>query len=388
MDRPVSTCVKNKPQKSTISCEVFLSPDRTWLQHAWQSLEERCHPVFFLSWHWIGCWLDCFVRHFYVIEARIDGRTVGLGVIVSSQGRPSRFHFAKQYYLHRTGDDSLDQIWIEYNDFLLEPAVADAVREKMLATLMAEVVGDGVLSVGACYRDTFTCAPPDLDRHQIWATSAYSVDFTAYRAKDLTPSQALSRSARYQIRRSLREYESLGPLTVTQALTVKDALCFFELARPLHIKRWGSQPGQSGFVNDGFRQFHQTLISRGIEDGSVAIYKVMAGQTLISVMYNFHWQNQVYFYLCALNYEIKGCHSKPGLVSHYLLINDAFEQGFDGYDFMGGFSRYKKTFANHETELAIYHIRQNRLRVRLEHTLRAIKQQFVTDEQSSASHPD
>lgn len=366
-------------QKNNMQCEVFFNPDRVWLAQVWQALEQRASANFFLSWRWIGCWLDCFVGNFYLIEARQGNQIVGLGIIVEARHKAG-LGLKKRYYLHRTGETRFDQIWIEYNDFLMLEGQESQIRQRMLSTVMRKLVKKEVLVIGACESDTFPATViPNLARQCIWETKTYTLDLERLKARHRRLDQAISRSARYQIRRSMRQYAALGKLAVSTATTPEAIKALLEEAHPLHVKRWGSQPGQSGFVNPYFMRFHHLMCVRNHD--VLAVSKITAGEHTVAIMYNFHWHGQVYFYLSALNYDVPITHAKPGLVAHYLLINQALADGASRYDFMGGATRYKRTFANMESGLAVYAFQQPSLALHVENTIRDFKHRLQVSEE-------
>ncbi len=110
-------------QQNHIQCELYKNPCKLWLEETWCELEQRSKPSFFLTWLWIGTWLDSFVDDFFIIEARKQNRTVGLGIFVQRSDKFFNIPIKNKLYLHRTGVPTRDQIWIEYNDFLLDAGV-------------------------------------------------------------------------------------------------------------------------------------------------------------------------------------------------------------------------------------------------------------------------
>ncbi|QUJ69322.1 GNAT family N-acetyltransferase (plasmid) [Photobacterium sp. GJ3] len=406
-------------------CEWIANPDPQWLKGQWMALEARAEPNLFLSWLWIGTWLDCFVDDYYVVLARNDDTTVGLGIIVIKAKKLATLNVGRQFCLHRTGDPFMDQIWIEYNDFLLDSSVAALVRPLMTACVMANMKGTDTFVVGASealdflgcdVAETGTLAVNGVygtdtlmvladgsvvqpEREVVWDSTAYRLDFSPLRAENQTLDRYLSRNARYQIKRSLKKYQALGTLKITTASSVTQGLHFFEHAAEHHLKRWGRSPHQSGFANPNFLHFHQELIRRGFPKGQVVLHHLQAGQHDLGVIYNFHYDHWVHFYLSALNYEApapcvdaKGNeeangdrHLKPGLVAHYLLIEEAMAKGFAGYDFMGGQSRYKQTFANQTVGLAVYHYRFPHVVYAMKKVIRGLKRRVWS--QSSSGCP-
>ena len=65
--------------------------------------------------------------------------------------------------------------------------------------------------------------------------------------------------------------------------------------------------------------------------------------------------------------------AKPGLVSHYLCMQQHLEEGASTYDFMAGDNRYKRTFGVRGPDMA-YYVFQRRTPSRVAETLlRSIK---------------
>lgn len=364
---------------NSVQCEIFYNPNRDWLANAWQQLELNAQPNIFLSWLWIGSWLDCFIDDFYLIEARYNQKVVGLGILVA---RKSKYplNSSKNYFLHRTGDNELDQAWIEYNDFLLLPELAEITRNVMMSKIMHSLTGKGTFVVGASLKEVFDGASDlGVEQRSAWETMAYKLDLDELRENNRTLEQSISRSGRYQIKRSMRKYEDKGKITISTATTPSEALQMFSIAEPFHIKRWGNRLGQSGFVNAHFKRFHRTLIERGVNNGNVVFHHICVGGETLAVIYNFYYGNTVYFYLSALNYEYQDKHLKPGLVAHYLLIKKALSEGMVCYDFMGGITRYKKTFANRESCLAVLHYQHPQLALKVENTIRDLKRRLTAE---------
>ncbi|AJR09070.1 GNAT family N-acetyltransferase [Photobacterium gaetbulicola] len=363
-------------QNNAIDCELYFCPDREWLQQAWTELEARSEPNIFLSWLWIGSWFNSLVGDYYVVEAKINNEVVGLGVIITRTDSYYRFFRGVPCYLHRIGDELSDQAWIEYNDFLMVKGQEDSIRHEMITTVMQEIVGNGKFIVGASHSEVTATMLDNYGIESIWESYTYQIDLELLRDQNKTLSEAISRSARYQIMRSIRLYQEYGELKVSTADSVEEALAYFEMAKPMHIQRWGDQLGQSGFCNPQFTRFHEMLIRSGVPLGHVRLHKITAGNELISIMYNFHWHGRVTFYLSALNYDLFDKHLKPGMVSHFMLINMAMEQGFSRYDFMAGTARYKRTFANSTSSLYVYEMRKSKSLLALKNKLRYVKHQL------------
>ncbi len=361
-------------QQNNVQCELYKNPCKSWLEASWCELEQRSKPSFFLSWLWIGTWLDCFVEDFYVVEARKRSRTVGLGIIVKRADKLALVTVKNKLYLHRTGIPTRDQIWIEYNDFLLDVEDEDSIRTAMCECIVYSANKRDAIVIGASDEHRFACIDRlGLKKRTVWETNNYALNLDELRSKNQSVLQFLSRNARYQILRSIRKYQEIGDIVLEKATSISHAREMLEVAKPLHLARWNAEHARSGFANDDFISFHERLIEKGIESGSVELYHIKAGGETLSIMYNFRHDNHVYFYLCAINYCHKSTQYKPGLVSHYLLINKAFEEGVTSYDFMGGKARYKETFSNTKGQLSVNQYEHSSSLLMLEQVFRDTK---------------
>ncbi|MDC0609964.1 GNAT family N-acetyltransferase [Vibrio sp.] len=337
-----------------VECEFFRNPKMEWLKDAWMKLETESDCSFFLSWLWIGTWIDCFVDDFSVLEARRDGKIVGLGIIVAKHFPNAKRPLRTKYYLHRTGYSDEDQVWIEYNDFLISRTDTEHIRYEMCSYLTHRLNSGDAFVVGASKPEQFSCMSElGVIERKVWETTNYHIDLNELCKTDGSVLSAISRNARYQIKRSIREYEKVGPISVEKCQTIEGAYALLEIAKPLHLARWGDGLTGSGLANPKFISFHKLLISRGLEGGGIELNHIKAGNDTIGIVYNFKYKNTIYFYFCSMNYKFNSSHFKPGLVSHYLLIDQAIRDKADIYDFMGGTARYKSTFSNRKGKLVV-----------------------------------
>lgn len=367
----------NSRQRNNIQCEIYNKPSKNWLKEAWADLESRSKPSFFLTWLWIGSWLDCFVKDFKVIEARKKNKTVGLGILVTQAESFLLVTLKSKHYLHRTGIAAHDQIWIEYNDFLMDADHEEAIRSAMLERLAYGIDKTDAIVIGASDDTKFDdICRLGLKKRTVWETNNYALNLEKLKQDEQSVLQFLSRNSRYQILRSIRKYNEIGEITLEKANSVRQAKAMLQIAKPLHLARWNGEHSRSGFSNDDFIAFHECLIEKGIHTGAVELYHIKAGNETLSIMYNFKHNNHIYFYLCAINYCHRSKQYKPGLVSHYLLINKALEEGVVSYDFMGGQARYKETFSNTKGELSVNQYEHPSSLLALEHTFRNTKLWF------------
>ena len=355
----------------TIQVSTEAIKDIAYLKDEWENLFIHSNKAPFLNWHWISSYFaELDGRNCYFIAARKNKKLVGAALLlVVKRG-------IKQYaYLNRFGDPTLDQPWIEYNDFLIQQEDEKAIRLALIEHCVEKLCWHELI-VGASVKEAL--APYSLfalNRNTIWYSHTYQTrlkEFTS--GKDYLSS--LSRNTRYQINRSIREYEKYGAIKFNVAQTSDEALAWFEESAPHHIARWEDTDVGSGFTNPSFVSFHRRYIEDAFQHGSIDLIKVTAGNKIISYLYNFKEQETIYFYLSSNVYDKSLVHTKPGLVSHYLAISHYIQQGKTCYDFMGGESQYKRSLSNQCSPILINSYTRKSVKTKLEHHLRFLKHQF------------
>ena len=362
-------------QRITVTKQNDISKNS--LKEHWIELYQKSKPNFFLSWSWIGNWLNSIESAFTVYSAYCGDEIVGLGVVVEKQTIRNLVIKSKQLHLHRTGNEKLDQTWIEYNDFLLASGFENAARKAMVDEIIINGSWDELI-VGASKKSALTpYRLAGLNEKLVWHSHSYQIDLARLRETKRDYLPTLSKNTRYQINRSIRSYEKLGNIELKIATSAAQALEWFDEAGPFHVKRWKNTQVGSGFTNPVFVKFHEDLISKNFERGSVDLLKVTAGEHVICYLYNFIQGNEVKFYLSANNYDEDDSTYKPGLVSHYLAIKHYLSRNFDIYDFMAGESQYKRSLSSMSSPIYLSVFNKTKVRFTLESKLRQIKDKYI-----------
>ncbi|MDJ0710565.1 MAG: GNAT family N-acetyltransferase [Woeseiaceae bacterium] len=364
----------------TEGLKVSVEParNRSDIARLWQDLESRAEGPFFLSWDWIGSWLSALPQHIVpsLLCVSTGDRTVGLGILTRTDQRRHGVIHSQVLSLNQSGDAELDGIAIEHNDILVEHGLEADVTAAALAWLARE------------YRrwDEFNVS---------WATTEVASRMTAARGPMPAPRAVderpyfivgldevrrsggdylatLSRNTRYQIRRAMKRYAEAGPVELSRAASIDEALEMLEQLRSLHEEHWKKR-GEPGAFHDEFRQsFHRQLVSSCFASGGVDLLRVSAGGEPFGYLYNFFHRGVVYNYQSGFRYT-DDAKLKPGLVSHAVAIQDYLDRDVVAYDFLMGRHRYKQSLANRTGAMARLIFQQPRLRFRLENLMRDIK---------------
>jgi CelD/BcsL family acetyltransferase involved in cellulose biosynthesis len=338
--------------------------DRATLGQWWRDLEARANCRFFLSWVWIGTWLEVANLAPQVLVARAEGRIVGLALLVPGQVR-RRLLVAEALHLHATGDPAIDVIAIEHNGILADSEFADAPHA-MLHHLLANG-GDWEELHCPGVAPEFAQA---VEGREIRAeTGSALVDLAALRVAGKPYLDQLSANTRQQIRRAMRGY---GDLALDVAATAEAASTYLDALATLHQAYWTARGKPGAFASPFFGRFHSALIERHFAAGLVELVQVTAGGAPIGYLYNFLWRGGVDAYQSGFAYA-EDARLKPGLVSHALCIERHLAAGAVRYDFLAGDARYKLSLGQPGPRLAHVVVQRSRLKFTVERALRKVK---------------
>lgn len=344
------------------------------LEVEWHGLEEVARPPFFLSWGWIGTWLQTFSADMRVLRATREGQLVGLAILTHRKQKILGLVSVDAISLHQTGDPYEDQIWIEYNNILVHPTCYEETHEACIRYIAEKHKPWDVFNVGQVIEsnaqqfEEFSGAL----RSDIWSSACYGVDLAELRKSGKNYLESLSRNTRYQINRSIRLYSSRGAISLEFARSVESALQYFHAIAPYHLERWGNHLSGSGYANPKFISFHENLIVNCWPKQNIDVIKVNVDGKPIAYFYNFVYGNKVYFYLGGAVLD-NDARLKPGLVGHALCIQHYLESGVDFYDMMGGEHRYKNNLAASHATLYKIRLSKRSLSVVAEHAARKAK---------------
>lgn len=356
----------------------------------WQLLEQKANISFFLSWHWMGTWLEVYQPKVIVLRAeRADGTLCGLGLMSHSRERRHGLLHSNTMRLHQTGNWAQDQIWIEYNGFLTDSVDAVQTEQQLSDYLCRNFPQWDELVLGAIDEQKAgqLLHQNPLYLHERWSAPCFGVDLRQLRDEQQSYLTSLTHNTRYQIRRSERIYQRLGALSLRRPDSAQAALLWFDQIAPLHIRRWGCAAHQSGFANPLFVSFHRQLIARCWDLRQVDIVALYAGDRHVATFYNLMYRNKIYFYLSGIEAVVDN-KEKPGLLGHSYCVQQYLEQGFDFYDFMGGNERYKTQLGKWHNRLVQVALQRPRFKLKLERVGRWLKNCLVPVKVAEGNHHD
>jgi len=318
------------------------------LGREWRELEQRAGGSFFQSWAWTGCLAEERFSDPWLLSARRGDRVVALGLFNRSRG--ARLGLGRAFCLGETGDPAWDSVFIEHNGLLVDRNEPDDLAGRCWAALAAE--GGRALWVLSGVPPTLAAMlPVERKVRRLASRPAPYVDFSRLGDPARPLLDQLSANTRQQLRRSLRAWEKIGPLAFDIARAPAEAELFLERLKLLHQRYWIGRGKPGAFAEPKFERFHRALLSRASPGQSIDLIRVRAGERDVGYLFNFVHDGCVSAYQSGIDFGADAERLRPGLVCHLLAIEHYRNAGMRIYDFLGGEARYKRSFANAETEL-------------------------------------
>ena len=342
----------------------------------WRALQARAAPRFFLSWSWIGAWLETLGTIPPVLEGRIDGQTVLLGVVVPRHRVEAGLIRVHGAMLHTTGDRARDVIAVEYNGFLVDRTHEGRIEAAAVAFLLgpARLAGrrcDELHIVATVAAAEAWLVPPGMLVQRPARKPSWRVDLAAVRAAGGDFPALLSANTRQQLRRALRGYAARGPLAVTPAADAATALGWLDALAALHQAQWKARGEPGGWAFPFFARFQRRLVAAGVPEGRVELLRVTAEGQELGYLLNLIEGDHVMAFVSGFRFD-PDPRLKPGLVCHALAIARHAEAGRAVYDFLAGAARYKASLGRPGPEFAYLLIQRPTLMTRAEHALRRL----------------
>lgn len=346
----------------------------------WRDLEERADGSFFLSWDWIGCWLETVDTDVVVLEGRSEGRIVALALLCPV--RHVRFGCFGQnaVYLNQTGDLAADRIAIEYNGVLFDRTVpTDAAQQALQALIEEDEFPWEQLFLRGLSSDFASAVSAGGARASVRLQSqspTAGVDLAALRQAGESYLNQRSANTRAQIRRSIRCYEERGPLRLEVAEDIGQAHAFFHELGKLHQRYWNERGDPGAFSSSFAAAFHHRLIETALPMGHVEMVRLSAGEAVIGYLYNFVYRKTVFYYSSGFAYEHDN-RLKPGLVAHTMCIEHHLAGEMERYDFMAGAARYKSSLGDIGPDIFAYVLERPGVNLAIRNTLRRIRDLII-----------
>lgn len=357
-----------------VSIERFNISDFKVLEEQWLQLEEFAKTSFFLSWKWIGCWLKTVANgeKIYLVKAQQNNLIVGLGLFVEQNIIRHNVIPSKQWYLHRTGKEEKDQIWIENNGFLLSEPDKNVANNAIWDYLLAQKNNVDEYIVYVAKKSSFDHLTINNKKYNSVNENSeigYKIPLTDMASLDdyLT---TRSKNTRRQFNQSLKHISKQGDIKFSIIKNENDQIELIENAKHWHIEKWNKTPTPSGFSNEEFNLFHKKIITTSHPSAKTIMAKLTINDNLLGCLYCLTHEKKVYFYLSCFK-PFTDNKMKLGLIMHILMIEWLISKNihYSEYDFLAGDARYKSSLSTIKDEYLKFTFQRNAFKFLIEKKL-------------------
>jgi hypothetical protein len=323
-------------QAAVIECVPF--SEQIVAANRWQELEQAIGNTGLTnSWPWIKTWLDHYSDTVQPTFAfgKLDDRPIGAALIAKTTHRIRGIPIPS-LHLGTAGEPEEESTFVECNQLLVAPEHLEIFASGLTHALRrrfhwSQLSLDGFVPHHA---DALIKSGANVGLQFKAREEKKTLAFDFQKARDEGYQDivsALGSSTRYNIRRSMRLFDSsFGRQKVEWAETSEQAKDILRELIELHEERWQRVKEPGAFQTDRIKRYHEDLIDALSlwPQGSLIIFRLKQGETTIGCLFNFIDENgHILSYKSGFPlFEDKRL--KPGLVTHVVCMEECKRRGF------------------------------------------------------------
>lgn len=347
-----------------LTAQFLPLPDRAALSVRWQALEARADGAFFLSWTWVGAWLDSYdVRPELLAVTDEAGGDVALALVGHAM-MPRLLGRVATLSLNQSGDAHADRPYVEYNG-LLAARGQEAEAATAAIGALARRRDWRALRLSGIAPDSALLNLPASKKRRVDASPVYQVDLDAVRGASGDYLSLLSANTRSQIRRAIKDHGG-GLPHVARAGANEVAPWLAEMAA-LNSGRHAD----NAWDDPAFRGFVATIVEQGRASGAVDLLRFTDAGGVVGLLVNFVHCGQALNYQSAFA-EPRTGKDKPGLLCHAAAVDHYAARGLSLYSLLAGKDRYKQSLSTREESLEWWVVERFSPRLAAEALLRRV----------------
>ncbi|HWL10173.1 MAG TPA: GNAT family N-acetyltransferase [Planctomicrobium sp.] len=345
-------------EKSTTSQEpldhaplVWRSYTSSQLEEAlvlWRELERRLDSATVTnSATWTASWIRAYgdLIPYKILVAESSGVIRGICLVTEGVGQKDGPLTVRTRHIGTAGEPQPGSACVEYNRILAEPKFYTQFVNDLSDSLNSDSGWEQLRFDGFEERDL-------QDWKKIYPNAEVRIresryfDLSFARLSETDVLTQLGRSTRSNLKRRLKQY---GELTCHWASSVEQADEILNELIVLHQARWNAIGEPGAFANERFHNFQREVGLNLFLEGKAVLFRVQQQSETIGCLLLLNDGNRLLDYLSGFaSFEKK---PSPGLISHYLCMEEALRRGFNAYDFLVGEKRHKENLSTHSNHL-------------------------------------
>jgi CelD/BcsL family acetyltransferase involved in cellulose biosynthesis len=347
----MKTELKNK---QTIQVEIRSSDARDFVMSEWRRLENRigdCGLSCSADWTevWLSAYGDLVPHRFLMAIDGEDGQLVGICVITEGVEQKDGPLPIRTLHVGTAGEPEADSVCVEYNRLLVEPRYERAFATQIVKHLESQTGFDQWNLDGFAEADLAAFLPEQSngavdDSHEaleLTREPTHWFDLKTIRDEGKNILSALKSGPRRKVKRSFEGYEEV---TVDFSESLDQAAEIFGELMELHQARWNSVGKPGSYSSERFVQFHESLLSRLVPQGRMALIRVQTSGRTLGCVQVFIENGRVLLYQCG--WAPAESTKSPGVVLDYVAMKECYERGFAAYDFLAFATQHKRHLSN------------------------------------------
>lgn len=370
---PLPVSPQRDASSATLRWRTYSATEIDAAMQGWRRLAARldsqsitCSPF------WTHCWITHYgpVTPFRIVAAEEQGELRGIVLVTEGIGRKVGPFPVRTRHLGTAGEAQLGSPFVEYNRLLIQPGYESRFLSG-LSQHLGNDLGWDQLHLDGFEQTELTRITDQFSGADVLARESKYCNLGRIRKDGGDILAALGKSTRSNIRRKLRDY---GELECTWAESVEQADQIFAEMVNLHQARWQSN-GQPGAFSQGrFLRFQHDVMVRGLLEHRVVLFRVRhQGETVGCLMLLADGPRLLDYLSGFAPFETK---ASPGLITHYLCMEQALKRGFDAYDFLIGDKRHKDNLSTDTATICWATLNRPTFKMRMIETLQQAKRRW------------
>ncbi len=296
---------------------------------------------------WYFAWQQAFPpKRIVVIVARKDNRLVGLlpMSLVKTDARGLYFCQATTF----AGGDYQSPVIATGAGPEVLPALLDAALDYFGRRIVYRFASIPETDLAAKILPSYLATRGLAVAEQVQTAPRLSIAGRTYGQIEST----WSPSHRTDVRRQRKRLAALGKISLWRPEKLEDAHAFLEEFFVVHDEKWLSQ-GQPGRFRDAAQRRHFAAIVDGMWRRGLHLSALRCGETNVSYGVGFCSDNWLQWY--RPTYKTEYHNLSPGKVHIAMLLEEACQEQWNGFDFLTGAEPYKLQWSNEVMKVTDYY---------------------------------